>query len=167
MFSCRSTVLGRSFFQGQNKLIKLFTALVIKPSCLGCIILGINLLQEELRLHNVSCPSRSREGVKDSLCSSAGCCSVPASLPGPRPDFSAKGHFFSSTACHRPRGINLSPELQETQTPGSRKELETGWVYLDTKLLPKKATKRKGKANPDLLRSAAVSSAPAAWSRTF
>lgn len=148
MLSCRSMALGRSSFQGQNKLIKLFTALVIKPCCLRCIILGINLLQKELRLHNVSCPSRSREGVKDSLCSSAGRCSVPASPPGPRPDFSTKGHFPSSRACHRPRGINLSPELQEAETPGSRKELETGWVYLDTKLLPKKAKKKERKSKP-------------------
>ena len=94
--SC-STALGRSFFQGQNKLIKLFTAPVIKPCCLGCIILGINLLQGELRLHNASCPSR-RESVKDSLCSSAGRCSVPASPAGPRPSFSAKRHFHSTGA---------------------------------------------------------------------
>lgn len=99
LLSCRSTALGRSFFQGQNKLIKLFAALVIKPCCLGCVILGINLLQGKLRLHNVSCPRRRRENVKDSLCSSAGRCSVPASLAGPHPNFSTKGHLPLSRAC--------------------------------------------------------------------
>lgn len=141
--SRRSTALGRSFFQGQNKLIKLFTALVIKPCWLGGIILGINLLQGERRLHNASCPRRRRrrESVEDSLCSGAGRCSVPASPAGPRPNFSAKGHFPSSRA--RAAGPERSPQnLWRQNLPAQETEnRKSGRVYLDVTLLPKKERK--------------------------
>lgn len=136
LLSWCSTVLGSSFFQGQNKLIKLFTALVIKPCCLGCIILGVNLPRGKLRLHNVACPSRG-EGSEDSLCSSAGRCSVPASPARPQPNFSAKGHFPWSGA------YAASPERSPPKTAGGktscleRESWKTSWVYLDTTLLPK------------------------------
>lgn len=106
-------MLGRSFFQGQNKLIKLFTALVIKPCCLGCIILGVNLPQGKLRLHNVACPRRG-ESTEDSLCSSAGRCSVPASPARPLPNFSAKGHFPWS------RAYATSPKRSPPKTAGGK-----------------------------------------------
>lgn len=137
MPSCRSTALGRSFFQGQNKLIKLFTALVIKPRCLGCIILGINLLQRELRLRNVSCPGR-RGSVRDAVRSGA----VPPSPSGPRPAISTKGHFLASVPRDQEalppqnrRRKNLPPQEEE---PEKRLSLSR-----DKKLLRKKRKKEK------------------------